>query len=79
MAGQEESNPQPAVLETAALPIELLAFKGTTVSASKFTKSAANLTYLDTVQPRRLHNSLDQPSYDLCKDDKERYAPSYFP
>ena len=26
---RRESNPQPAVLETAALPIELLAFKGT--------------------------------------------------
>ena len=44
---RRESNPQPAVLETAALPIELLAFKGTPVSAGGPTISSAGYTELD--------------------------------
>ena len=44
---RRESNPQPAVLETAALPIELLAFKGTPVSADGPTITLAGYTELD--------------------------------
>ena len=70
-----ESNPQPAVLETAALPIELLAFKHYCV-CGKFA-SAANLTNLDTKSNPGDFTSLDQPSYDLCKDDKALPLPSH--
>ena len=73
MAGQEESNPQPAVLETAALPIELLAYR----KKHRY-EDLVLLTPLDAARLDRCSALVGwprffQPHFFTAKTTKERY------
>ena len=76
---RRESNPQPAVLETAALPIELLAFKCTPVSDGGPKISQIGYTELDIASVAASLQTSSAAQLDSLQDDKGALSlPSHF-